>query len=98
MNIPLLYRMLTSPLGLPAWISANKDASIDNVDIVVWHTFGVTHFPTPEDYPIMPAEPMTVLLRPRNFFTQNAALDVPPAFSTRPSDVAAGRSGYRGIV
>jgi primary-amine oxidase len=84
--------------GLPTWIEANKDASIDNTDIVVWHTFGVTHFPTPEDYPIMPCEPMTVLLRPRNFFTQNAALDVPPAFSTRPSDVAAGRKGYRGPV
>jgi primary-amine oxidase len=46
--------------GLPAWIAADEDGKIDNTDIVVWHTFGVTHFPSPEDYPIMPAEPMTV--------------------------------------
>jgi Cu2+-containing amine oxidase len=45
--------MLSICTGLPAWIEANKDASIDNTDIVVWHTFGVTHFPTPEDYPLM---------------------------------------------
>lgn len=44
---------LTFVTGLPAWIEANKDASIDNADIVLWHTFGVSHFPTPEDYPVM---------------------------------------------
>lgn len=37
----------------------------------------------------MPAEPMTVLLRPRNFFTKNPALDVPPSWSSTPSAVAA---------
>lgn len=73
--------------GLPAWIAANPDGSLDNTDVVLWHTFGVVHMPSPEDYPVMPAEPMTgtsilhryrlytnsgvVLLRPRNFFTQN---------------------------
>jgi primary-amine oxidase len=46
----------------------------------------------------MPAEPMTVLLRPRNFFTQNPALDVPPSFSSTPSQVAAGKAGIKGIV
>lgn len=50
------------------------------------------------DYPVMPAEPMTVLLRPRNFFTSNPAMDVPPSFSSTPSQVAAGKSGIRGIV
>jgi len=41
---------------------------------------------------------MTVLLRPRNFFTQNPALDVPPSFSSTPSQVAAGKTGIRGVV
>lgn len=44
------------------------------------------------------SEPMTVLLRPRNFFTQNPCLDVPPSYSTTPSQVAAGKTGIRGIV
>ena len=33
----------------------------------------------------MPAEPMTLMLRPRNFFLRNPALDVKPAFCTVPS-------------
>jgi primary-amine oxidase len=75
------------------WIEqAGPDASIDNTDVVLWHTFGLTHFPSPEDFPIMPAEPMTVLLRPRNFFTRNPVLDVPPSFARTPSQVAAGTS------
>jgi primary-amine oxidase len=84
--------------GIPAWIAADPDGSIDNTDVVLWHTFGVTHFPTPEDYPVMPAEPMSVLLRPRNFFTQNPVMDVPPSYSSTPSQVAAGKTGLRGVV
>lgn len=33
----------------------------------------------------MPAEPMTLLLRPRNFFLKNPALDVPPSYTSTPS-------------
>ena len=72
-------------MGLPAWIASNPSASIANTDVVVWHTFGLTHFPSPEDFPVMPAEPMTVLLRPRNFFLKNPALDIPPSYSSSPS-------------
>lgn len=72
--------------GIPEWI-ANGEASIDNTDIVLWHTFGITHFPSPEDFPVMPAEPMTLLLRPRNFFIKNPALDVPPSYCSTPSQV-----------
>ena len=75
--------------GLPEWIEKYGDESIENTDIVLWHTFGVVHFPAPEDYPVMPVEPMTLLLRPRNFFTKNPALDVPPSYCTTPSQVAA---------
>ncbi|KAK9452253.1 copper amine oxidase [Limtongia smithiae] len=65
--------------GLPEWIGDGSGA-IENTDVVMWHTFGITHFPAPEDFPIMPAEPMSLLLRPRNFFQQNPALDVPPSY------------------
>lgn len=41
----------------------------------------------------MPAEPMTLLLRPRNFFTRNPALDVPPSFARTPSQIAASGAG-----
>jgi primary-amine oxidase len=84
-------------MGLPAWIAENPNASIDNTDVVLWHTFGLTHFPAPEDYPIMPAEPMTLLLRPRNFFARNPALDVPPSFARTPSEVASRKSGVAGV-
>lgn len=78
-------------MGLPMWIEqAGNRCSIDNEDIVLWHTFGITHFPSPEDFPIMPAEPMTLLLRPRNFFDRNPVLDVPPSYARTPSQVAAG--------
>lgn len=73
--------------GIPEWI-ADGNTNIENTDIVLWHTFGITHFPAPEDFPIMPAEPMTLLLRPRNFFTKNPALDVPPSYSSTPSQTA----------
>ena len=74
--------------GLPEWISKHPNENIDNTDVVLWHTFGITHFPSPEDYPVMPAEPMTLLLRPRNFFLKNPALDVPPSYSVTPSQKA----------
>ena len=38
----------------------------------------------------MPAEPMTLLLRPRNFFTRNPCLDVPPSYCSVPSGVKQG--------
>ena len=42
----------------------------------------------------MPAEPMTLLLRPRHFFKRNPALDVKPSVSTWPSVVEKGEKGY----
>jgi primary-amine oxidase len=40
--------------GLPKYIAQNR--SIENEDIVVWHTFGATHVCRPEDFPVMPVE------------------------------------------
>lgn len=65
----------TPSLGLPEWIAKNPTENISNTDIVVWHTFGITHYATPEDYPIMPAEKIGLLLRPRNFFERNPCMD-----------------------
>jgi primary-amine oxidase len=77
---------------LPEWVGDGTD-SVDNTDIVLWHTFGVTHFPSPEDFPIMPAESMSLLLRPRNFFTNNPIMDVPPSYAVTPSQVNANMEG-----
>jgi primary-amine oxidase len=63
--------------GLPAYTANNR--SVENTDLVVWHTFGVTHVPRPEDWPIMPVEYAGFMLVPSGFFDRNPALDVPPS-------------------
>ncbi|KAL7892140.1 copper amine oxidase [Trichoderma sp. SZMC 28014] len=55
---------------------AAVDSSVRNEDIVVWHTFGSTHNPRVEDWPVMPSEKMVVGLKPVNFFGGNPGLDV----------------------
>ncbi len=62
--------------GLPAYVAADRD--IDGADIVLWHTFGPTHFPRPEDWPVMPVARCGFTLKPTGFFDRNPALDVPP--------------------
>jgi primary-amine oxidase len=62
--------------GLPAWTAA--DRSLVGTEVVVWHTFGVTHVPRPEDWPVMPVETTGFQLLPAGFFDRNPALDVPP--------------------
>ncbi|EED12293.1 peroxisomal copper amine oxidase [Talaromyces stipitatus ATCC 10500] len=58
---------------------ANRNESIENTDIVCYLQFGLSHFPRLEDYPIMPAEPVSIMLRASNFFEKNPALWVPPS-------------------
>jgi primary-amine oxidase len=62
--------------GLPAWTAA--DRPIADEDVVLWYTFGVTHVPRPEDWPVMPVEYAGFSLMPVGFFDRNPALDVPP--------------------
>jgi primary-amine oxidase len=62
--------------GLPGWTEA--DRSLLGTDIVAWYTFGVTHLPRPEDWPVMPVEYCGFHLIPVGFFDQNPSLDVPP--------------------
>lgn len=71
--------------GITEWIG-NGSSAIENTDIVAYHTMGITHFPAPEDFPIMPAETMSMLLRPRHFFIQNPALDVRPSHAMTTSE------------
>ncbi|MFD6157511.1 primary-amine oxidase [Nocardia sp. NPDC060256] len=61
--------------GLPEYVAA--DRPLDNEDLVVWHTFGLTHFPRPEDWPIMPVDYTGFVLKPVGFFDRNPTLDVP---------------------
>jgi primary-amine oxidase len=65
--------------GLPRWTAA--DRPIAATDVVLWYTFGVTHFVRPEDWPVMPVEYTGFLLSPVGFFDRNPALDVPPPSS-----------------
>ncbi|KIV86849.1 hypothetical protein PV11_02433 [Exophiala sideris] len=66
--------------GIASWIKERRDkgqeTSVRKEDIVIWHTFGSTHNPRTEDWPVMPVEKMTVGLKPINFFTTNPAIDV----------------------
>lgn len=64
-------------LTITDWVARNE--SIENTDIVCYVQFGLTHFPRTEDFPIMPAEPVSVVIRASNFFEKNPALWVPPS-------------------
>jgi primary-amine oxidase len=63
--------------GVEVW--AARDDDVRNADVVFWHTFGLTHNPRPEDFPVMPVERLSVHLKPSGFHEKNPALDVPPS-------------------
>jgi primary-amine oxidase len=52
---------------------ADRDPVYDR-DIVLWYSLGMTHFPRPEDYPIMSTDRISVVFRPDGFFARNRAL------------------------
>jgi len=66
--------------GISSWIQKRSGdvykSGVRNEDIVIWHTFGTTHNPRVEDWPVMPSEKMTVMLKPVNFFERNPGIDV----------------------
>lgn len=62
--------------GLPAWTAT--DRSLVGTEVMVWHTFGVTHVSRPEDWPVMPVESAGFQLVPSGFFGRSPALDLPP--------------------
>ncbi|WP_460774696.1 primary-amine oxidase [Microbacterium sp. GXF7504] len=72
--------------GLPAY--TEDDRSLDGTDIVLWHTFGLTHIPRPEDWPIMPVDYAGFWFKPYGFLDVNPAMDVPES-----SQAHAGQGG-----
>src|SRR5262245_101104 len=63
--------------GLVKWTAA--DRPVADTDVVLWYTFGHTHIPRPEDYPVMPAAYIGFMLKPSGFFDLNPANDLPPS-------------------
>ncbi len=61
--------------GLPEYTS--DDRSLDGADLVLWHTFGLTHIPRPEDWPIMPVDYAGFWFKPYGFNDVNPAMTVP---------------------
>lgn len=66
--------------GIPSYVAA--DRPLEQADIVLWHTFGPTHFPRTEDWPIMPVDYAKFTLKPVGFFDRNPTLDVPSSTNT----------------
>jgi primary-amine oxidase len=62
--------------GLVKWTAANRP--VDNQDIVLWYTMGITHNPRPEDWPVMPVYEAGFKLVPWGFFASNPVMDLPP--------------------
>lgn len=83
--------------GIASWIKERQNdstkAGVRNEDIVVWHTFGSTHNPRIEDWPVMPCEKMMVGLKPVNFFDGNPALDVQVSTQEKNKSVLVGEKG-----
>lgn len=82
--------------GLPAWTSA--DRNLDGTDLVLWHVFGPTHVPRPEDWPVMPVDYSGFALKPYGFLDRNPALDLPDGGAGRcsPATAAAPNTGCCG--
>jgi primary-amine oxidase len=58
--------------GLPAYIA--DDQPLIEKDVVLWFTFGVTHVPRPEEWPVMNMHKTGFMLMPVNFFSRNPML------------------------
>lgn len=59
--------------GLPQYVKNGE--SLENCDIVVWHTFAVTHAPRPEEFPLMNRMPSGFHILSRNFQSANPNVD-----------------------
>ncbi|CAO1615752.1 unnamed protein product [Sympodiomycopsis kandeliae] len=68
--------------SVEAWVGEGKE-NIANEDIVAFFTVGTTHIPRAEDFPVMPAEKVRVMLKPVNFFSRNPCLDVPSSVDAK---------------
>lgn len=74
--------------GLSVWTEV--DRNVENTDVVLWYTCGVTHVARPEDWPVMPVDKVGFHLKPVGFFDRSPALDVPPQHLIQPAVCDAG--------
>lgn len=58
--------------GLPKWTRGNR--GIEDTDVVIWYTLGVTHVPRPEEWPLMPVHRTGFKIVPAGFFARNPAM------------------------
>jgi primary-amine oxidase len=61
-------------LGLPEYVADNE--ALKQADIVGWATIGFHHVPMAEDWPVMSSKVDEIVLKPRNFFDRNPAIDL----------------------
>ncbi|KAJ6497511.1 copper amine oxidase [Mycena sanguinolenta] len=57
------------------WVKGEKN--VEQEDLLVYLTVGVTHIPRPEDWPVMPVEHLNITFKPVSFFAVNPSMDVP---------------------
>jgi len=55
--------------GLPSYAKNNE--SINEKDVVLWYTLGISHFPRPEEWPIMSSHRASFSLLPSGFYARN---------------------------
>lgn len=87
--------------GIASWIESRRQqesSHVRNQDMVIWHTFGSTHNPRVEDWPVMPGEKMSVGLKPVNFFAANPAMDVAPSTQERNRSVLVDGPATNGVA
>ena len=58
--------------GLPKFIA--NDEPLENQDVVLWYTFGVSHLPRPEDWPVMPVYKTGFRIVPVGFYSRNPTM------------------------
>jgi primary-amine oxidase len=61
--------------GMSAWIA--DDESLVDTDVALWYVFGIHHITRTEDWPIMPVDKVSFILKPFGFFDRNPSLDAP---------------------
>lgn len=76
------YTAHNTDTGLGLWTQQNRN--IENTDTVVWLTTGTTHVMRAEEFPIMPTEWVTAMIKPFNFFNETPTLDLPKVAPVQP--------------
>jgi primary-amine oxidase len=68
--------------GLHKWTARDEtfDTEIGD-DVVLWHSFSLSHSPRPEDFPVMPAEVIKIAFKPTSFFELNPSNDCAPSMA-----------------